>query len=117
MYIHAISIKQGPISIVRGESIIFAKRSFLPRPLPPSAKGRGIVIGPSCVLEAGSALHHMGPAQGLGFSDAVLQWRQPYRDGLLTKEELQQYWEQGFVVKHNVFTSEELQPSKEAITR
>eukprot|EP00884_Botryococcus_braunii_P019311 jgi/Botrbrau1/6063/Bobra.177_1s0003.1 len=117
MHIRAISIKQGPISIVSGESIICAKRSFLPRPLQPTSKGRALVIGPSCVLEAGSALHHMGLAQGLGFSDAVLQWRQPYRDGLLTKEELQQYWEQGFVVKHNVFTSEELQPSKDAITR
>lgn len=116
MHVIAFSLYRGPIPIVRGESSTRAKRSFSPRPLSTS-RGRELAIGPSCVAEAGSALRYMGPAQGSGFSEAVLQWRQPYRDGLLTREELQQYWEQGFVVKHNVFSPEELQPSKDAISR
>ncbi len=59
----------------------------------------------------------MVAAQSPGFSTAVLDWRQPFREGLLTKEELEQYWEEGYVVKHDVFSAEELRPAKEAVSR
>ena len=30
--------------------------------------------------------------------DSVLeQWRQPYRDGVLTKEEMERYWDEGYL--------------------
>ncbi|KAL4450112.1 hypothetical protein ABPG77_010781 [Micractinium sp. CCAP 211/92] len=44
-------------------------------------------------------------------------WVRPWTPGLLSPEELEQYWQDGFVVKHGVFTPQELQPVMEAIDR
>lgn len=78
-------------------------------------RDRAIKVESGSTLEA--QLHNMGAAPQFEFADAVLDWRQPFREGLLTKEELQHYWEHGFVVKHNVFNPEELQPAKDAVAR
>lgn len=44
-------------------------------------------------------------------------WVRPWTPGLLTPEELEQYWRDGFVVKRDVFTSQELRPVMDAIDR
>ncbi len=44
-------------------------------------------------------------------------WVRPWTPGLLSPEELEQYWQDGFVIKHGVFTPQELQPVMEAIDR
>ncbi|KAL4452431.1 hypothetical protein ABPG75_008093 [Micractinium tetrahymenae] len=44
-------------------------------------------------------------------------WVRPWSPGLLSPEELEQYWRDGFVVKNNVFKPEELRPVMEAIDR
>ena len=45
------------------------------------------------------------------------QWRQPYRDGVLTKEEMEQYWNEGYLLKHDLIPTELLESVKEAISR
>jgi predicted GTPase len=47
----------------------------------------------------------------------VKQWRRPYTEGVLTEEELEHYWSEGYVVKKNLLTAEQLEPVKEAINR
>ena len=50
--------------------------------------------------------------------DSVLeQWRQPYRDGVLTKEEMERYWDEGYLVKHDLIPAELLEAVKQAISR
>ncbi|KAI6655003.1 hypothetical protein LOD99_2292 [Oopsacas minuta] len=44
-------------------------------------------------------------------SDVVRNWITPYTPGLLTEEELDQFFLEGYVVKHDLFTKEELQPA------
>ncbi|KAK9903937.1 hypothetical protein WJX75_000915 [Coccomyxa subellipsoidea] len=44
-------------------------------------------------------------------------WRRPYTEGVLTEEELQQYWEEGFVVKEGLLPKEQLENVKNAIKR
>jgi len=46
---------------------------------------------------------------------AVKSWRRDYTPGLLTKDELEQYYQEGFVIKHNVFTPQEYQGCVDAI--
>ncbi|CAL5220437.1 g2452 [Coccomyxa viridis] len=45
------------------------------------------------------------------------QWRQPYRDGVLSKEEMEQYWNEGFLLKHDLIPTELLESVKESISR
>ena len=45
------------------------------------------------------------------------QWRQPYRDGVLTREEMEQYWNEGYLVKHDLIPAELLEAVKQAISR
>ena len=45
------------------------------------------------------------------------QWRQPYRDGVLTREEMEQYWNEGYLVKHDLIPAELLETVKQAISR
>lgn len=78
---------------------------------------RDRAIKPVCGSTVEAQLPNMGAAPQFEFADAVLKWRQPFREGLLTAEELQHYWEHGFVVKQNVFTPDELQPAKDAVAR
>lgn len=44
-------------------------------------------------------------------------WERPYTEGLLTREELDHYWREGYVVKKDVLTKEQLEPVIEAINR
>lgn len=44
-------------------------------------------------------------------------WVRSWTPGLLSPEELEQYWRDGFVVKHGVFTPQELRPVMDAIDR
>ena len=50
-------------------------------------------------------------------SSVLEQWRQPYRDGVLTKKEMEQYWNEGYLVKHNLLPTELLEAVKQAISR
>lgn len=45
------------------------------------------------------------------------QWRQPYRDGVLTREEMEQYWNEGYLLKHDLLPAELLEPVKQGIAR
>ncbi len=45
------------------------------------------------------------------------QWRQPYRDGVLSKEEMEQYWNEGFLLKHDLIPTDLLESVKESISR
>lgn len=47
----------------------------------------------------------------------VANWTHPYRQGVLTELEMKQLWEDGFVIKHNLFSPKELQPSMDAIDK
>ena len=50
--------------------------------------------------------------------DSVLeQWRQPYRDGVLTREEMERYWDEGYLLKHDLIPAELLEAVKQAISR
>lgn len=44
-------------------------------------------------------------------------WRRPFTEGVLTEEELQQYWDEGFVVKKDLLSKEQLDAVKNAINR
>ncbi len=50
-------------------------------------------------------------------SPVMKSWRRPYTEGVLTREELQQYWDEGFLVKKDLLTVEQLEPVKDAINR
>jgi hypothetical protein len=50
-------------------------------------------------------------------SRVMKSWRRPYTEGVLTEEELQQYWEEGFVVKEGLLPKEQLENVKNAIKR
>ena len=45
------------------------------------------------------------------------QWRQPYRDGVLTREEMERYWDEGYLLKHDLIPAELLEAVKQAISR
>jgi len=45
------------------------------------------------------------------------QWRQPYRNGVLTKEEMEQYWNEGYLLKKDLIPAELLDSVKQAISR
>ena len=45
------------------------------------------------------------------------QWRQPYRDGVLTREDMEKYWNEGYLVKHDLIPAELLDAVKQAISR
>eukprot|EP00045_Choanoeca_perplexa_P007279 m.64590 g.64590 ORF g.64590 m.64590 type:complete len:398 (+) comp14008_c0_seq1:42-1235(+) len=45
----------------------------------------------------------------------VDKWRQPYTTGPLTKDEFEQFYEDGYVIKHNLFNAEELEPAISSI--
>lgn len=47
-------------------------------------------------------------------ADSVASWRIPFRDGSLTKEEVEQYWTKGYVIKH-LFDPDELEPARRAL--
>ena len=50
--------------------------------------------------------------------DSVLeQWRQPYRNGVLTREEMERYWDEGYLLKHDLIPAELLEAVKQAISR
>lgn len=45
-----------------------------------------------------------------------LNWRRPYSPGPLTEQEFDQYWTDGFVIKHGVLSLEQdIQPCLKAI--
>lgn len=50
-------------------------------------------------------------------SRVMKSWRRPYTEGVLTEEELQQYWEEGFVIKEGLLPKEQLENVKNAINR
>ena len=45
------------------------------------------------------------------------QWRQPYRNGVLTKEEMEKYWNEGYLLKKDLIPAELLDSVKQAISR
>jgi hypothetical protein len=58
--------------------------------------------------------------KGMAPSDAqpaIEGWERPYSEGVLTKAELEQYWREGYVVKKDLLTREQLQPVIESIER
>jgi len=48
-------------------------------------------------------------------AEIVKGWARPHTPGLLTPQELKKYFEDGFVLKHNVFTPQDLQPSIDSV--
>ena len=48
---------------------------------------------------------------------AIEGWQRPYTEGVLTKEELEHYWREGYVVKKDLLTKEQLEPVIESINR
>jgi hypothetical protein len=64
----------------------------------------------SCRAEVPSTI----PSHG-ELAPGVAAWRVSYTTGPLTKEELEQYWTQGYVVKHGLLSPEELQPARDAL--
>jgi hypothetical protein len=65
---------------------------------------------------SGNVFHENLPQQVAAFNSVgdrelkrrVDGWKKPYIPGLLNKQELEAFWEDGFVIKHNVLTKEEL---------
>ena len=39
----------------------------------------------------------------------VAAWQRPYTSGPLTEDEYEQFFQDGFVIKHNILTEEQLQ--------
>lgn len=48
---------------------------------------------------------------------AIEGWQRPYTEGVLTKEELEHYWREGYVVKKDLLTKGQLEPVIESINR
>ena len=48
---------------------------------------------------------------------ALEGWQRPYTEGVLTKEELEHYWREGYVVKKDLLNKEQLEPVIESINR
>ena len=48
---------------------------------------------------------------------AIEGWQRPYTEGVLTKEELEHYWREGYVVKKDLLPKEQLEPVIESINR
>ena len=44
-------------------------------------------------------------------SEVVRKWIIPYTPGILTEKELDQFFSEGYVIKHGLFSKEELQPA------
>ena len=44
-------------------------------------------------------------------SDVVKKWIIPYTPGILTEKELEQFFSEGYVIKHGLFSKDELQPA------
>lgn len=58
--------------------------------------------------------------KGMGLGDgkpAIEGWERPYTEGVLTKAELEQYWRDGYVVKRDLLSKEQLQPVIDSIAR
>lgn len=45
----------------------------------------------------------------------ISSWRKPYSAGTLSADELEQFWEEGYVIKHGLFSEFELEPVRAAI--
>lgn len=50
-------------------------------------------------------------------SSVMDQWRRPYTAGVLTEEELEHYWNEGYLIKKDLLPKELLEPVKQAINR
>ena len=45
------------------------------------------------------------------------RWRQPFIEGVLTREELEQYWTEGYVVKNDLLEKQQLDSVRTAVAR
>jgi len=72
----------------------------------------GAAPTPSPAPAASSSSYKFDPIKA---ATSIKGWTRPHTPGLLTAKELQQYFEEGYVIKHNVLTSQDLQPCIQSV--